>query len=163
MWTSQTLTWKHIEGEGIAYAIREEVNIVPAGEAVVVRSDNGSGIYQIPIVKTSATFTDNMLKATTASLDVTQANTIYCLAEQSGFQGFYPQNAGSSLTKGKVYIDLSEYSVKPDCILFSLDDATGLETMDYGRQTTTIYNLAGQRLSKTQKGINIVDGKKKLY
>ena len=151
-----------IEGEGIAYAIREEVNIVPAGEAVVVRSDNGSGIYQIPIVKTSATFTDNMLKATTASLDVTQANTIYCLAEQSGFQGFYPQNAGSSLTKGKVYIDLSEYSVKPDCILFSLDDATGLETMDYGRQTTTIYNLAGQRLSKTQKGINIVDGKKVL-
>ena len=34
----------------------------------------------------------------------------------------------------------------------------GQQTMDYGRQY--IYNLAGQRLSKMQKGINIVNGKK---
>ena len=34
------------------------------------------------------------------------------------------------------------------------------QTTDYGQQTTVIYNLAGQRLSKPQKGINIINGKK---
>jgi len=153
-----------IEGESIAYAIKEQVNIVPAGEAILVRSDNGSGTYQIPVTQTSATLSGNLLKATTASLDVTQAKTIYCLAEQDGFQGFYPLDAGTSLAKDKVYIDLSEHGAEPDCILLNPDDVTGIETVDYGQQTTegAIYNPAGQRLSKTQKGINIVGGKKVL-
>ena len=42
------------------------------------------------------------------------------------------------------------------------DDATAIKTIDNGQQTTegAIYNLAGQRMSKVQKGINIVNGKK---
>jgi len=45
----------------------------------------------------------------------------------------------------------------------TLSDATGIETMSDGRWTmgnAQIYNLAGQRLSKPQRGINIVNGKK---
>ena len=44
------------------------------------------------------------------------------------------------------------------------DDPTSIKTTDNGQQATgkEIYNLAGQRLSKTQKGINIVGGKKVL-
>ena len=158
-----------IEGEGVAYAITESVNIVPAGEAVIVRSAGGSGAYQIPVTKTSVAFTDNMLKVTTASLSVPQANTIYCLAEQDGFQGFYPQNAGKSLAKGKVYLDLSEYSEKPYCIVFSREDATGINeglrinNEELFEGDICIYNLAGQRLNKPQLGINIVKGKEKLY
>ena len=44
--------------------------------------------------------------------------------------------------------------------LLSLPD--GIKTIDYGQQTTEIYNLAGQRLSKPQKGINIINGRKVL-
>lgn len=160
-----------VRGENVAYIIAEEVNIVPAGEAVLVRSDNGSGTYQIPVAKTSATFTDNMLKATTASLSVDEANTIYCLAEQDGFQGFYPQAVGTSLAKGKVYLDMSDYSIKPSCILFSADDATGIKEVrnlnaskgSIFEQGSSIVNLAGQRLGKPGRGINIINEKKKLY
>lgn len=45
----------------------------------------------------------------------------------------------------------------------TLSDATGIETMSDGQWTmekAQIYNLAGQRLSKPQRGINIVNGKK---
>jgi hypothetical protein len=44
------------------------------------------------------------------------------------------------------------------------DDATAIETIANGQQTTegAIYNVAGQRLNKTQKGVNIVNGKKIL-
>lgn len=156
-----------IEGERIACAIKKGVNIVPAGEAVIVRSDNGSGTYQIPVTKNSAAFTDNKLKATTAPLDVTQANTIYCLAIQDGFQGFYPQDAGTSLANSKVYLDLSESSVKPDGILFSSDDATDLKDLkdlrDLRDYKDSIYNLAGLRLNKPQRGLNIIKGKKIIY
>ena len=156
-----------IVGDRVAYVTKERASIVPAGEAVIVRSDNGSGTYQIPITKTSAAFSNNILKGTTASLSVAQANTIYSLAEQDGFQGFYPQDAGTSLAKGKAYLDLSERSVKPDCILFSLDDATGINEEsfegDIYKQGSPIVNLAGQRLNKPQRGINIIKGQKKLY
>ena len=45
----------------------------------------------------------------------------------------------------------------------TLSDATGIETMSNGQWkmgNAQIYNLAGQRLSKPQRGINIVNGKK---
>ena len=48
---------------------------------------------------------------------------------------------------------------------FGEDDATAIMTIDNGQLTTegAIYNLAGQRLQKMQKGINIVNGKKILF
>lgn len=42
------------------------------------------------------------------------------------------------------------------------DMITGIKTTDNSQQTTEIYNLAGMRLNKVQKGINIVNGKKVL-
>ena len=45
------------------------------------------------------------------------------------------------------------------------DDATGISLMEDGRsqmEDGAIYNVAGQRISKMQKGINIVNGKKIL-
>ena len=163
-----------VVGEDVAYVTKSKVSIVPAGEAVVVRSSEGAGTYKIPVIKTSANLTGNILKSTTASMNVTQANTIYCLEEHDGFQGFYPQDIGKSVAKGKVYLDLSEHVVKPDCILFSPEDATSIndklrmkneesnEDADY-EKGPTIVNLAGQCLKKPQRGINIVNGKKKLY
>lgn len=45
------------------------------------------------------------------------------------------------------------------------DDPTGIEAMDNGQLTidNAIYNLAGQRVSKTQNGIFIRGGKKELH
>jgi len=148
----------------VAYIIKEKVEIVPAGQAVIVRSDNGAGTYQIPVTKSSATLTGNKLKVATASMNVTEANTIYCLAEEDGFQGFYPLDAGKLLAKGKVYLDMSESSVKPDGILFSSDDATDLKDLkDLRDFKDSIYNLAGQRLNKPRRGLNIIKGKKIIY
>jgi hypothetical protein len=43
------------------------------------------------------------------------------------------------------------------------DNATGLNNLDANvNLNETIYNIAGQRLNKTQKGINIINGKKVL-
>ena len=156
-----------VVGESVGYIGKTKVNVVPAGEAVIVRSADGAGTYKIPVTTASGTLTGNLLKLSAASMNVTSANSIYCLAERDGFQAFYPQSVGTSVAKGKVYLDLSESNVKPDCVLFSREDATGMsdwsEWSDWSDRSDVIYNLAGQRLNKPMRGINIVGGKKKLY
>ena len=42
------------------------------------------------------------------------------------------------------------------------NDATGISSVD-ANESEVIYNIAGQRLKRVQKGINIVNGKKVLY
>ena len=48
---------------------------------------------------------------------------------------------------------------------FNFDDADGIKAIDNGQLTidnAEIFNLAGQKMSKLQKGVNIVNGKKVL-
>ena len=149
-----------------SYARLEEVSIVPANEAVVVRSDNGAGTYQIPVVQTASALQGNRLKAATSAFPVTEENTIYCIAVKDGKTGFYPVTAGVTVPKGKGYLDMSSSQVKPASILFDdNDDPTGivspLEEME--EEALIYYNVAGQRLSKPQRSINIVGGKKILF
>lgn len=43
------------------------------------------------------------------------------------------------------------------------DDATAIESLREHNGSGLIYNISGQRLSKKQKGINIIDGRKELH
>lgn len=149
----------------IPYAITEEVAVVPADEAVVVRSDNGAGTYQIPVTGEANPLEGNLLKAALSPLDVTQGNSIYCIDDQYDVSAFLPVAAGTTVDKGKGYLDLSSSNVKPAFILLDPnDDPTGISEAksSIGKQNPTIVNLAGQRMSKPQKGINIMAGKKVL-
>lgn len=146
-----------------SYARAEEVSVVPANQAVLVRSDNGAGTYQIPVTRTSATLESNLLKASKEPITATAANAIYCLANVSGNTGFYPVAVGTTLPQGKGYLDMSGSNAKPARILLEGNDATGIaipttETAENG----PVFNLSGQRLSKPQHGINIIGGKKIL-
>lgn len=147
---------------GTTYARAEEVSVVPADAAVIVRSDNGAGNYTIPVTQNTADLGDNLLKATLEPFTVTEEGTIYCLATKNGKTGFYPVAVGVTIPKGKGYLELTGSSnVKPAAIfLDDEDDPTGIE-MAGGQSSMAgeIYNLAGQRLNKPQRGINIIGGK----
>ena len=43
---------------------------------------------------------------------------------------------------------------------FAEEGATGIANVNVNDNQAVIYNMAGQRISKLQKGINIVNGKK---
>lgn len=74
-------------------------------------------------------------------------------------------NATQSLTVGgyRAYFEGPAYThVKEFNIL--LDETDGMELREKDEaKSTGIYNLAGQRLQKLQKGLNIVNGKKILF
>ncbi len=145
-----------------SYAHAEEVTVVPADQAVVVRSASGAGTYQIPVTQATADFDDNLLKATLSPLTVTVPSSIYCVAYKNGVSGFFPVAINTTVPKGKGYLDFSSSGVKPASIfLDDEDDPTAIEMVN-GQSSMVngpIFNLAGQRLQKMQRGLNIVGGK----
>lgn len=87
--------------------------------------------------------------------------TMYILANGSEGVGFYWATAGTTIPAGKAYYQ-STSGVK--AFFFAEDSATGINDLkDFNDfKDSKVFNLAGQRLSKMQKGINIVSGKKML-
>ena len=135
-----------------------EIEDIPAGTAVVI-----GGTYYNKLAATSTT-TDtagNDLKGSDGN--VSGGAGIYALAKPEGYEvGFYPVAATIIIPAGKAYLDTNVNPVKG---FFGFDeDATSIQTIDNGQLTTdgAIFNLAGQRLQKMQRGINVINGKKIL-
>ena len=140
------------------YVIPSPVTEVPAGEAVLLKGEEGA--YVLPAALTApAAPAGNLLKPALA--DVTADGSQYILADGSKGIGFYKAIAGSTIAAGKGYLEFTGSPVK--AFLFEGDDATGLSDMsDLSVQSDAIYNVAGQRIQKMQRGINIINGKKIL-
>ena len=81
----------------------------------------------------------------------------YVLTQPEGkVIGFYLADQGT-IKAGKAYLEGAS-GIK--AFLFN-DEATGISNVNVN-ENGAIYNLAGQRLNKMQKGINIINGKKVL-
>ena len=134
---------------------------IPTKTAVVLKGAPETYVYNV--VAEAAPITTNALKGTLENL--TTDGTQYILAKDEGKIGFY--KASGSIKPGKAYLEYNPADVKAFYFMFD-DNATAIKAIDNGQQTTVnsqngvIFNLAGQRISKMQKGINIVNGKKIL-
>ena len=139
---------------GSTYVSLEEVSDVPAGSAVVLKGN----LYATVAKTASSDMTGNALEPSTG---ITSDGTQYILAEKEGQVGFYKAAVGTTIPAGKAYFT-SVSGIK--AFYFEGDDATGInEELRIKNEESSIYNIAGQRLQKMQKGINIVGGKKVLY
>ena len=60
--------------------------------------------------------------------------------------------------------DISKYYTTESVLstLTVVNDVTGIQSVSANKATKSIYNLAGQKMKNTRKGVNIVDGKKVL-
>ena len=139
----------------------EEVTALPANNAFVVNAAEGNYYYN----NTSETVTlseTNDLQVATTAFNPTTENTIYCLAKKNGNVGFYPVATTVTIPARKVYLEIASGVVPVKGFFgFEEDDATGISlTPALSEGEGEIYNLAGQRIQKMQKGINIVNGKK---
>ena len=143
---------------GTSWLSLSEVSEVPANNGVIIKGS----LYAVASTTASTDMSDNDLRVSNGS--VPGGEGIYALAEKNNKVGFYPVGNGITIPAGKAYLNLSGSLVKGFTFVFE-DDATSIQTIDNGQQTTdaAIYNLAGQRISKMQKGINIINGKKVLY
>lgn len=137
------------------YVQLADVTTVPAGTAVVVKAAEGT--YTVPATTDAVLGAKNELIAATA--DVTADGTQYILAKQDDKVGFAQATTGT-IAAGKGYLQFTT-AVKA-FYPFAGNDATGISGIEAINDDAPIYNIAGQRLGKMQKGINIVGGKKVL-
>ena len=103
----------------------------------------------------------NDLKAATE--EVTADGSQYILAKVNDKVGFAKATPDTKIPAGKGYLVITGAGVK-SFYPFNEDDETAIESVTVNDKLNngTIYNIAGQRISKLQKGINIVGGKKIL-
>lgn len=135
----------------------EEVTALPANNAFVVNAAEGNYYYN----NTSSNVTLSVANDLTYSDEATTSDgTQYCLAKKASVVGFYKVQADITIPARKAY--LSVPAGAKEFYGFD-DDATGISDLNVNDNLNgAIYNLAGQRINKMQKGINIVNGKKIL-
>ena len=143
---------------GSALTLTEIEGTIPASTPVVLKAA-AAGDYTFTIAEEADAITDNALSG---SYDpVTGGEGIYALAKKDNVVGFYPVASTVTIPVGKAYLNYSA-GVKGFTFVFE-DNATGIENLNVNANLNgAIYNVAGQRLNKVQKGINIVNGKKIL-
>ena len=105
---------------------------------------------------------DNMLYSGTLSGDTWPQSEKTELSDNSTpAASLYNPNAEGDLLMHHSITEITESSDKLISFIFD-EEALGINSMGKGQNVmdNCIYNLSGQRLTKPQKGINIINGKK---
>lgn len=152
--------WAITSISGTAITFSKVTGAVPAGTGVLLMGEDG--LVVAPVATTSGTALEtNLLTGVTIATEVA-AEAAYGLYGNT----FVKNNFAGTISAGKAYLPAATVNaagVKSFTFVFQ-DEATGItETRTATREEVeAIFNLAGQRMNKMQKGINIVNGKKVL-
>lgn len=160
-----TTTGYMLKGDAKAYvATRDgdylkltEIENVPASTPVILKGSYFNKVAaDLPAINVA-----NELLGTNAATEAD--GTMYVLAQPEDEEvGFYLVQSGTTIPVGKAYFVYPDGDVK--AFYFSDGNATAIREIEQFDKLpfdkTAVYNLAGQRVEKAQKGLYIVDGKK---
>jgi hypothetical protein len=126
---------------------------VAAYEGIII---NGTpGTYTIPVVtgSTPSKYSGNKLIGVTEETEIAQNS--YVLSDGA----FRPCNQGK-LPANKAYLPESAFTSGAKVITLVFGGTTGINEVQKSETDGAIYNLSGMRVSKTQKGVYIMNGRK---
>ena len=109
---------------------------------------------------------DNELQGVNYETPQADGYTYYVLSKKGDNFGFFKLASSNMLGAHKAFIEVAPSNNAP--AFFGFDDSDsedGIENVNVNDNVNdnAIYNLSGQKLSKSQKGINIVNGRKVLF
>jgi len=135
--------------------------VLPANTAVLVNAAKGD--YEFTYTAETASVSSELAGTL---FDNNIVGDAYVLAAPNNNIGLYKaaknqlENTAFKNNANKVYLEV-EGSNAPAMFSFGRGEGTtGIETAVSGEQTVVIYDLAGRRVEKMEKGIYIVNGKK---
>ena len=142
-------------------------SIIPAGYAVILEGEPGE--YTFEPTSEEGIFVDNMLRGTEETAWITpesQECKYYKLATKNGKVGFYYGADFGEVFENeahKAYLPVP-VSLSNGINCFFFDAATSIDNMlATGKNADrAVYNLSGQRVNDSYKGVVIVNGKKVL-
>lgn len=144
-----------------------QITKVPANTGVLLYKDGGATESIPSLAGAASDVTGNVFLRGTgdavASVDGDLHNYILNKPSEKPI-GFY-RAAGQTVAKNRAYIQIDESTPVKEFISLPWDDVTGVNSLTSSPSPMSegsIFNLAGQKMSKLQKGVNIVNGKKVL-
>lgn len=147
-------------GESVKLTAKEGGKIA-AGEGVVLKGDEGTYTFVAAEGSVSAT-SGNQMVGVTEDTELTKADNAYMLTRKKddGSIAFRLLATDYTLGANKAYLKLENNARNLISVVWD-ENATGIYDLSEKEETENgaIYNLAGQKLTKPQKGINIVNGK----
>ena len=148
--------------------LTEVTTTIAANTPVILKATTGTYDFVITTGGTDVSATNKLagqVAAFAVSADDVTDKVYYTLQQNVAGDavGLFPKTAAGSIAGFKAYLPAANFpsaDVKGFTFVFD-DDATGInDAFRMKNEESSIYNLAGQRISKMQKGINIVNGKK---
>lgn len=144
-----------------------DFGIIPAGYAVILEGEPGE--YTFEPTSEEGFFEDNMLRGTEEESMIVPEDQMckyYMLSTKNGIVGFYygANDGGVFMNEAhKAYLPVP-VSQSNGANAFFFDAATSIDNMlsTDEHADRAIYNLSGQRVSDSYKGVVIVNGKKVL-
>ena len=150
---------------------------VPANTGLYLVGREGD--YEIPIIDSASPIATNLLHASSGEDELTQTEaegdyTNLIFGGTGEDRGFHELSAAGVIGANKAYLQLptsdlaTAFAAKARLELVFEDSTTavsevkGLSPTPSPVSEGSIFNVAGQRMSKLQKGVNIVNGKKVL-
>lgn len=146
-----------ISGETITFTQVTETVIPATGLLLKGAASTSVNLNLLPVGGADLS-TSNMLVGTTEATDFAQ-DAIYGLAGNT-----FKKNYAGTFPANKAYIPASSVDAVRSFTFVFVDPTTGItETRNVSAEEFgEVFNLAGQRMSKPQKGVNIINGKKVL-
>lgn len=137
--------------------------VVPAGKAVLVQGTASTPYELTPAEEAAGETFSTDLKASDGTITAAD-DKIYAFGTLNGKSGFKLVDNGIKIPAKKGYLQLTgTTAAKPT--FFAFDGiGTGISHIeaDAALENAAMYNLAGQRVDKSYKGVVIVNGKKML-
>lgn len=136
---------------------------IAAGEGVVLHGEAGTYTFVATAEDVSAT-AGNQMVGVTEETELNASDNAYLLTRDKNTPAIAFRKLATTYTLGanKAYLKLDNGSESRQLISVVWDDnATGIYDLREKKEENdgAIYTLAGQKLTRTQKGINIINGK----
>lgn len=135
--------------------------VLPQGTAVLLHTTQGAD-FDLTLADGSGLNApgDNVFSGVDASAAQDAANRYYMLSYGQKLLGFYLMKQDMLLSANKAFLAMSAAAqARALRMVFADGEVDGVENVG-ANENVNIYNLNGMRLSRTQKGINIVNGNK---
>ena len=149
----------------------ERINgVVPAETGVLLRGTAGATYTLTGTNSEAATVTDNALVAVTEKTSIAQESDGYVNFGLSGGEFKKVNAAGGTVKANRAYLHILKSSLPTGAKSIALawdGETTGIANLNVDANdnfdaNAPMYNLAGQRVGKSYKGIVVVNGKKVL-
>ena len=137
-----------------------QINKVPKGTGILLRAtDGGDNVYSVPTATTTDDVTGNLFvrgNDLVVATDAGEGKTNYILNVVNNQLGFY-KAYGNTVAKNRAYLQTTVAASRIN--LNFEDETTGIAEVKTNVKSD-LFNINGQRVEKTAKGLYIMNGKK---